>query len=198
LGDIGFGLTTSGDVTPDGRRVLLRNYDEARLFTRAAGQSFFNAIAAAGTEVPLADEPQGEGITWSPAADAYFTTSEGQDPPIYRYARQWPADANGDGRVNVTDLGILATNYNRTLPGPDKSKGDFNLNGRVDVNDLGILATDYGQPRGGAALSFGEALAAYPEHSQLVAGVPEPGGFILLSGLIIGVLSFGRGARLGS
>jgi hypothetical protein len=52
-------------------------------------------------------------------------------------------DANGDGKVDVGDLGILAANYG----GEDKtwSLGDFNKDGKVDVGDLGILAANYGQ-----------------------------------------------------
>jgi endonuclease/exonuclease/phosphatase family metal-dependent hydrolase/uncharacterized protein (DUF2141 family) len=52
-------------------------------------------------------------------------------------------DANGDGMVDVGDLGILAANYG----GSNKSwtEGDFNNDGIVDVGDLGILAANYGQ-----------------------------------------------------
>ncbi len=54
-----------------------------------------------------------------------------------------PGDANSDGSVDVTDLGILATNYGGTS-GLEWSDGDFTGDGAVDVNDLGILATYYG------------------------------------------------------
>jgi hypothetical protein len=52
-------------------------------------------------------------------------------------------DADGDGDVDVTDLGILASNWQqspRTF-----AQGDFDNNGIVDVNDLGILATHWQQ-----------------------------------------------------
>jgi hypothetical protein len=53
-----------------------------------------------------------------------------------------PGDANGDGMVDVGDLGILAANYG----GTNKSwaEGDFNGDKLVDVGDLGILAANYG------------------------------------------------------
>jgi len=60
-----------------------------------------------------------------------------------------PGDANDDSKVNVVDLGILATNYGRNLQaeGVDPSLwwglADFNNDGKVDVVDLGILATNY-------------------------------------------------------
>jgi len=52
-------------------------------------------------------------------------------------------DANLDGRVDVVDLGILATNYGRTAS-TTWAMGDFNNDGKVDVLDLGLLATNYG------------------------------------------------------
>ena len=61
-------------------------------------------------------------------------------------------DANNDGAVDVIDLGVLATNYDKTgLPtsatdpfGAGSWKlADFNNDGNVDVIDLGVLATNY-------------------------------------------------------
>jgi uncharacterized protein (DUF2141 family) len=51
-------------------------------------------------------------------------------------------DANGDSKVDVGDLGILAANYGGT--GKTWAQGDFNGDGKVDVGDLGILAANYG------------------------------------------------------
>jgi chitodextrinase/beta-glucosidase/6-phospho-beta-glucosidase/beta-galactosidase len=51
-----------------------------------------------------------------------------------------PGDANGDGKVDITDLSILLTGYGR--PG---LKGDFNHDGKVDVVDLSILLSNYGK-----------------------------------------------------
>lgn len=54
------------------------------------------------------------------------------------------ADANLDGNVDVSDLGILATNYGKST-GQNWSTGDFTGDGGVDVSDLGVLATEYGK-----------------------------------------------------
>jgi uncharacterized protein YjlB len=59
-------------------------------------------------------------------------------------SQQMPGDANGDGMVDVGDLGILAANYG-TVIGASWSMGDFNADGAVDVGDLGILAAHYGE-----------------------------------------------------
>jgi len=53
-----------------------------------------------------------------------------------------PADANGDWRVNVDDLGILASNYD-TIGGAVWETGDFTGDGNVNVDDLGVLASNY-------------------------------------------------------
>lgn len=54
-----------------------------------------------------------------------------------------PGDANGDGSIDVGDLGILGAHYgtggNRWL------QGDFTGDGYVDVGDLGVLGAHYGQ-----------------------------------------------------
>jgi len=50
-------------------------------------------------------------------------------------------DANHDRTVDVSDLGILATNWQ--LSSRTFSQGDFNYDGVVDVTDLGILATNW-------------------------------------------------------
>jgi ELWxxDGT repeat protein len=52
-------------------------------------------------------------------------------------------DTNLDGKVDVADLGRLASNWQqspRTF-----SQGDFDYSGSVDVNDLGILASNWQQ-----------------------------------------------------
>ncbi|HUC21057.1 MAG TPA: dockerin type I domain-containing protein [Candidatus Polarisedimenticolaceae bacterium] len=43
-------------------------------------------------------------------------------------------DVNGDNRVNIQDLSILLSNWNKDYPG-----ADFNANGKVDIFDLSVL-----------------------------------------------------------
>ena len=54
------------------------------------------------------------------------------------------SDFNRDRRIDVLDLGTLATYYGR-VSGVDFSKGDFNGDGSVNVLDLGNLASNYGK-----------------------------------------------------
>ncbi|MBN2295214.1 MAG: PEP-CTERM sorting domain-containing protein [Pirellulales bacterium] len=54
-----------------------------------------------------------------------------------------PGDFDLDGDVDVSDLGILGTNYGTTV-GATWRKGDTDGGGVVDVTDLGVLATHFG------------------------------------------------------
>jgi hypothetical protein len=71
-----------------------------------------------------------------------------------------PGDASGDGATNVTDLGVLATNFNQGPRGP--RQGDFNGDAMVNVTDLGVLATNFnrGLPAGSPSLVSPSASAA--------------------------------------
>ena len=68
-------------------------------------------------------------------------------------------DANRDRRVDVSDLGILSTNFNRGGNDVDLFTADFNYDGRVNVTDLGILSTNYNRAVSGPAPTAVEATA---------------------------------------
>ncbi len=55
------------------------------------------------------------------------------------YLGNFSADASGDGAVDVTDLAILAANWNSTTGG----SADFTKDNNVDVTDLAILAASW-------------------------------------------------------
>ena len=72
-----------------------------------------------------------------------------------------PGDLNGDGLVDLTDYGILKTNWLHT--GATSQQGDLNGDGKVDVSDFGLFKHDYDVFNGIGASSDG-----------LSIGVPEP------------------------
>ena len=83
-------FTTGGDISPDGREILIRGYVGARLWRRTPRQSIAAALAGEPCEVPVVgvpDEPQGEAVGFSADGLSYFTLSEGLDQPIYQYSR---------------------------------------------------------------------------------------------------------------
>jgi hypothetical protein len=73
----------------------------------------------------------------------------------------FPGDIDGDGKVDLTDFGILKANFGT---GTTPAQGDINGDGKVDLTDFGVLKENFG--KGGAA------------------AVPEPGTLVLtLAGL---------------
>jgi hypothetical protein len=105
-----------------------------------------------------------------------------------------PGDANLDGMVDVTDLGILATTFNDT--GTTWTEGDFSLDNQTNVTDLGLLATNYNRSivaSGMAGPSFEQAMAM-PQFANLAAALPEPAALALLGLAGVGMLSRRRRA----
>ena len=68
-------------------------------------------------------------------------TAYNSDASVFFNRRPHPGDATGDGRVNVDDLGVLATNYDGI--GKTWEQGDFTEDTIVNVDDLGVLASNY-------------------------------------------------------
>jgi len=52
-----------------------------------------------------------------------------------------PGDVDGDNDVDITDLGVLLSNFGQSGPGIG---GDLNGDDNVDVTDLGILLANFG------------------------------------------------------
>ncbi len=68
-----------------------------------------------------------------------------QDTPPLDWGTLLAGDANGDNRVSLQDLSILANTYGQEegSPGYD-ARADFNNDRRVSLADLSLLATNYG------------------------------------------------------
>ncbi len=71
-----------------------------------------------------------------------------------------PGDANGDGVVDVADLGIMGANFGST--NAVTADGDFSGDSIVDVADLGIMGANWS-----ASQSTGNATALVPEPATL-------------------------------
>ncbi|HET6281685.1 MAG TPA: hypothetical protein VFH73_11985 [Polyangia bacterium] len=75
---------TGGSAHPCGIGFLLRTYNTLYEFRIPAGTPFEDAFRATPMAVPAAQEQKSEGVTYSLDGRSYFTTSEGNSPPINR------------------------------------------------------------------------------------------------------------------
>lgn len=106
-----------------------------------------------------------------PIFDAYPTTgSPGFDLEAIGVLNDWwDGDANFDGLVNATDLGILALNWQKT--GRHFWEGDFTGDGKVDVNDLYLMSMNWQKTD---ALGLPALPVSVPEPSSLLFLVLAP------------------------
>jgi hypothetical protein len=89
----------------------------------------------------------------------------------------FPGDSDLDGRVDVADLGTLASNWQTS---GNWLEGDFDFSGFVDVNDLGALASNW-QAGTELTTSFNQALASVGLSGAVV---PEP---VAMSANVLGL-----------
>jgi hypothetical protein len=78
-------VPTGGDIAPDGSVVVLRTYATVWVWDRFPSAPLAEAFAEAPCEGPSEIEPQGEAIAFGAAGTSYYTVSEGEHPPLYRF-----------------------------------------------------------------------------------------------------------------
>ena len=98
-------------------------------------------------------------------------------------------DANGDGKVDISDLTQLISYFGRQS-GMVWSDGDFNYDGKVDISDLTSLISDFGKQNGPVVLDIAgsnldaQAIAVLSGAGFSVTTVPEPSSLIMLASLL--------------
>lgn len=82
----------AGDISPDGKEILLKNYDFIYYYKRENNETISQALAHEPLLLAYTKEPQGEAICFSHDATSFFTVSEksplGITPILYRYRRK--------------------------------------------------------------------------------------------------------------
>ncbi|MFI3289433.1 MAG: hypothetical protein SNH55_05960 [Rikenellaceae bacterium] len=89
--DLTFTYSTSGDISVDGSKILIKNYTNIYFWERKEGESIVETLKTTPTMLLYDIEPQGEAIAWSTYEDAFYTVSEkfgSINPPIYKYKRK--------------------------------------------------------------------------------------------------------------
>jgi hypothetical protein len=76
VGRVSVPEVTAGDISPDGSRVVLRNYTAAYEW-HVSGDDVGKALKGEPTRIPLPKSPQGEAITYSRDGRALIVSSEG-------------------------------------------------------------------------------------------------------------------------
>lgn len=66
----------SGDVSPDGQEVVLKNYDDIFYWKKNQEESISDLLKKAPIELPYHREKQGEAITWALDGSGFYTLSE--------------------------------------------------------------------------------------------------------------------------
>jgi len=80
-------LLTAGDVSADGRTIVLRSYDRAFVWTRKRGETLARALrrSPCTADANLLDEGQGEALALTRDGRAFYTVPEGARPLLRRY-----------------------------------------------------------------------------------------------------------------
>jgi hypothetical protein len=83
------GNISAGDISPDGRQILLRSEKEGWLWQRDPSQSIGETLSQAhAIAVPVRHKQQaknGEAVSFDPTGTGYFTISEGARPSLARF-----------------------------------------------------------------------------------------------------------------
>ncbi len=80
-----FKWITAGDISKDGRQVLLKSYEKVYYWKRSGNEHLWQTMLKQPKELNYQEEKQGEAIGFTPDGKGYYTTSEGVYSPIYYY-----------------------------------------------------------------------------------------------------------------
>lgn len=101
-GDASARAATGGDISADGSEILIRTFSRGYLWRRAPGHSIGSSLQTEPCPVPIASEPQGEAIAFTPDGLHYLTLSEKVRQPIHRHERGEASQATSPTKVPGT------------------------------------------------------------------------------------------------
>jgi len=81
-----FKYVVSGDISRDGRQVIVKTYTSVYYWLRKGKEPIAQTLKRTPTKLPYTMEPQGEAVGFTPDGKAYYCISEGKNAVIYCYA----------------------------------------------------------------------------------------------------------------
>lgn len=75
----------SGDISADGKKVVLKNYLKIYYWDRKKKEPVWETLQRPAIELPYDPEPQGEAVCFDNKGKGYYTVSEGKEQPVYYY-----------------------------------------------------------------------------------------------------------------
>jgi hypothetical protein len=93
LGSIPYWLITAGDISPDGKEILIKSYVSVLYWKLKPNETIFQALSRPrDIGAPYIQENQGEAICWDNNAKGYFTISENLElktpQKLYHYSKK--------------------------------------------------------------------------------------------------------------
>lgn len=83
------GFVTGGDISPDGRRIVICDYTQAYEWSLPENVSRFDDIwKQTASSVDLGKRKGGESVCYSPDGTSIFATSEGRNSPVIKTVRK--------------------------------------------------------------------------------------------------------------
>ncbi len=86
--ELPFNYVTAGDISGDGQQILVKNYGQVFYWKKALGQTLAQTLQQSPANLTYRSETQGEAICWASNGQDYYTTSEGQNQPLYFYKKK--------------------------------------------------------------------------------------------------------------
>ena len=80
-------LAVGGDISPDGKYIIVRSLSHASLWLRPKDKPLWQAFSQEPINIQLMPEPQGEAICFDAKGRGFFSTSEKAHQPIYYFAK---------------------------------------------------------------------------------------------------------------
>jgi len=136
-GNEGYGSSgvTGGDISPDGKELLIKTYSKVFYYKREADETLPAMLAKTAASVDYVFEPQGEAICFAANGEGFYTTSEISPFKVVPHLYYYPRLASG-----IDDKGF----WNKNESGNDIDWSNtvlYNINGvqLLHIKDLGSL-----------------------------------------------------------